>query len=278
MNYLKLLFLATLFSLSSTVEANETPDFDFVTIQASSFIMGSPEGEKHRESDENQVRVTISRSFEMMTTEVTQLQWFTVMGDNPSFFSKRKYCESSFTVISTDKGDINLCPNHPVERVSWIKVQEFINKLNKQENLSDCDGTPDSFSGCYRLPTEAEWEFAARPGSKTAYYFGNNPDNLHDHAWFSHNSNSQTHAVGSKDHNDNGLYDVHGNVWEWVQDRYTKRLPDGTEPLHISSGSFRVMRGGSWGSYAQYLRSANRDHDYADLRYDLVGFRLLRTL
>ena len=262
-------------------ESEQTPnflDFDFVTIQAGTFKMGSPKREEYRWSDEDQVRVTISRSFEIMTKEVTQMQWFTIMGDNPSLFSERKYCEDDFIVIQTfDEEKVSLCPNHPVETVSWNDIQVFIKKLNKQENLSNCNGTPDSASGCYRLPTEAEWEFAARSGSKTAYYFGNNPDDLHDHAWYWDNSNKQTHAVGLKTPNDNGLYDIHGNVWEWVQDKYTKRLSGGTNPLHTSSGSYRVFRGGSWGFNAEYLRSAGRYDVFADLRGSFIGFRLLRT-
>ena len=281
MNYLKALFITILMIGLNSINAEQSsnlPDFEFVTIKSDSFKMGSPFWERHRDRDEKRARVTISKSFEMMTTEVTQLQWFTIMRDNPSSFKEKQYCEDDFKVIPTDNGDISLCPNHPVERVSWDRVQEFISKLNNQENLTGCDGTPESSTGCYRLPTEAEWELAARARSRTAYYFGNNPKDLTDHAWYWDNSNKQTHAVGLKEANSNGLYDVHGNVWEWVQDKYTSKLPGGTDPLHTNSESYRVIRGGSWLSFAENLRSANRSNGNPGHGYYDVGFRLLRTL
>ena len=123
-------------------QSSNLPDFEFVTIKSDSFKMGSPFWERHRDRDEKRARVTISKSFEMMTTEVTQLQWFTIMRDNPSSFKEKQYCEDDFKVIPTDNGDISLCPNHPVERVSWDRVQEFISKLNNQENLTGCDEPP----------------------------------------------------------------------------------------------------------------------------------------
>ena len=245
--------------------------FQFQMIEAGSFTMGSPANEVGRDSDENQVQVQITRPFEIMTTEVTQSQWFGIMGYNPSRFKSQKYCDDHDFVK-------DMCPNHPVVQVSWKKVQEFIRKLNGVLGLTGCDGTPSSSVGCYRLPTEAEWEYSARAGTKTAYSFGNDPQDLGDYAWYRGNSKRKTHKVGSKKANPWGLYDVHGNVWEWVQDSYIKILPGGTDPLN-TAGSLRVIRGGAYNFRAPHLRSANRNYDFPFLgRYSLVGFRLVRTL
>ena len=265
---------------SESEQFSEIPDFDFAIIKSDTFTMGSPKGEKDRESDENQVEVTISKAFEMTKTEVTQLQWFSVMRDNPSYFSEEVYCEDDYMLVSIQVGEVGLCPNHPVERVSWKMTQDFIKELNKRGNLQGCDETPKSESGCYRLPTEAEWELAARARSKTVWFFGNDVELLKDHAWYDVNSNSRTHEVGLKIANDNELYDVYGNVSEWVQDKYVGKLSGGTDPLH-KSGWGRVFRGGSWISDVRYLRSAfrNADYtDYADDRGSSVGFRLARSL
>ena len=245
----------------------------FQRIARGSFTMGSPSSESNRGSDEGQKEVTISKSFDIMTTEVTQMQWFLVMGTNPSRFKKPEHCDNHINI----NGE-GLCPSNPVERVSWNDVQTYIKKLNDSLGLSGCNGTPSDSKGCYRLPTEAEWEFAARGKATTAYSFGNSSSSLGSYAWYSSNSDSKTHSVGLKRANPYGLYDVHGNVWEWVQDNYKNGLTGGTNPLHTSSGSLRVIRGGSWGSYARYLRSANRFFDIPDYRFTGVGFRLVRTL
>ena len=240
----------------------------FQRIEAGSFTMGSPGSERGRNLDEKQVQVTISKPFEIMTTEVTQSMWVRVMSENPSFFQLQKYC---------DDHEQKMCPNHPVEQVSWVDVREFIRKLNKALGLTGCDGTPSSAKNCYRLPTEAEWEYATRAGTTTAYSYGDDPDNLGDYAWYRDNSDRQTHAVGSKSPNPWGLYDVHGNVGELVYNSYTRNLLGGPDPSD-DSGRIIVYRGGSWSSYTWSLRSADRDGigDYK-LDYD-VGFRLVRTL
>jgi hypothetical protein len=210
----------------------------FQRIARGSFTMGSPSRESNRDSDEGQKEVTISKSFDIMTTEVTQMQWFLVMGTNPSRFKK----------------------------------------LNDSLGLSGCNGTPSDSKGCYRLPTEAEWEFAARGKTTTAYSFGNSSSKLGSYAWYSSNSDNKTHPVGLKRANPYGLYDVHGNVWEWVQDKYKDRLTGGTNPLHTSSGSDRVVRGGSWSFSARNMRSAVRFYYSPDNGNNIVGFRLVRTL
>ena len=245
----------------------------FQRIEKDSFDMGSPSNEADRDGDEDQKRVTISKSFDIMITEVTQMQWFLVMGDNPSRFKSPENCDNHVTINGQ-----GLCPRNPVERVSWNRVQEYIKKLNDSHGLSGCEGTPKDSEGCYRLPTEAEWELAARGNTTTAYSFGDESSRLGDYAWYWENSGSKTHPVGLKEANPYGLYDVHGNVWEWVQDKYNKSLPGGIDPLHTSSGSYRVFRGGSWNFSALVLRSANRSYGNPGEGYSFVGFRLVRTL
>jgi formylglycine-generating enzyme required for sulfatase activity len=211
---------------------------NFVRISAGEFSMGSTNGD----SDEQPVhRVRISREFEMGKYEVTQAQWEAVMGNNPSNF----------------KG-----PDLPVETVSWDDVQEFISKLNQSDNKYQ-----------YRLPTEAEWEYAARAGS-TGDYAGD----LDAMAWYSNNSGNTTHPVGQKQANAWGLHDMHGNVWEWCQDWYGP-YAEGvvTDPQGPSSGSYRVARGGGWPSPAQRCRSAYRGNAAPGARRNLLGSRLVRT-
>ena len=139
-------------------------------------MMGSPKNEIGRSPDEGDIKdkpveVIFSKSFAIMTTEVTQRQWFDVMGENPSYFKKQTYCAKYHHTIQTQKEEVLLCPNHPVERVSWYDVQKYIKQLNKLQGREDCHGTPWDKAGCFRLPTEAEWEFAARGGTLSAYSF-----------------------------------------------------------------------------------------------------------
>jgi formylglycine-generating enzyme required for sulfatase activity len=221
----------------------------FVLVPSGTFTMGSPSSELGRYGNETQHQVTISRSFYMQTTMVTQGQWKWVMGSNPSHFSS---C-----------GD-----DCPVEEVSWNDVQDFIKKLNSMEGTDK-----------YRLPTEAEWEYAARSGGKQEEYAGTaSESNLGDYAWYGANSGGKTHPVGQKRPNDLGLYDMSGNVLEWIQDWY-EEYPSShvTDPAGPSSGSYRVNRGGSWSNFPRRCRTAVRDYNYPDLRYFDLGFRLART-
>ena len=220
----------------------------FVLIPAGSFQMGSPVGEEGRDQDKQQHKVTISKPFYLQTTEVTQGQWQKVMGNNPAAFDRcGKDC--------------------PVEVVSWNDVQEFIRKLNRMENTDK-----------YRLPTEAEWEYACRAGSKSRFGFGDDEDKLKDYAWYDKNSGSRTHQVGQLKANAWGLYDMHGNALEWCQDWYgpyaVKQVSD---PRGPDSGTNRVLRGGSWGDSPWNLRSAVRINSYPGYRYGYVGFRVART-
>ena len=225
------------------------------------FMMGSPESE---------VEVVFSKAFEIMTTEVTQQMWFDVMKKNPSWFKTSDYCDNHLKI-----GDEDLCPNHPVENVSWNSVQIYIKNRNEAEGLTGCRGIPEGPKGCYRLPTAAEWEYAARGGTETAYSFGG--AKIGAYAWFLANSDNKTHPVKTRLGNPYGLHDMHGNVWEWVQDYWTWELPGGRDPL-VTSGSYRVIRGGSWDSGAWDLRSAGRLYDVPVLRGVDLGFRLVRNL
>lgn len=256
--------------------AGGAPSMEFVKIPAGSFTMGSPSDEKGRDNDEQQRYVTITRDFEMMTTEVTQSMYFEVTGKNPSYFKKQEHCPDSFeTRVSHITGDTEpLCPNNPVEYVSYYDVQSFISSLNAKTGMS------------YRLPTEAEWEYAARAGSGAAYSFGDLAEYLSEHAIYEKNSEGRTHEVGSIRTYSNlpnafGLYDTHGNVWEYTLDLYVEKPKDVVDPLSQRSvfGSPRVIRGGGWGNNsANDLRSANRSLNWGGFGTRDIGFRLVRSL
>jgi formylglycine-generating enzyme required for sulfatase activity len=206
----------------------------FVWCPADTFTMGSPPTEFGRDEDERQHRVTLSQGFWLGKYEVTQAQWQSVMGSNPSSF----------------KG-----PHNPVDTVSWDDCQAFIRKLNGQAGVSS------------RLPTASEWEYACRAGTTTAYGFGANATNVDAYAWFGENSGDTTHPVGRKQANAWGLHDMHGNLWEWCRDWYGA-YPSGavTDPAGPDTGSARVMRGGSYGGLARRSRSAYRSFLDTSLR------------
>ena len=164
-----------------------------------------------------------------------------------------------------------LGPQNPVENVSWTDAVEFCRKLSAMP-------AEKTAGHVYRLPTEAEWEYACRSGTTTAYGFGDDASRLGDYGWFDGNSDSSTHPVGEKKPNAWGLYDMHGNVWEWCQDWYGD-YPSGsaTDPTGATSGSYRVIRGGSWSNDARYCRSAYRSWRTPEARYNNLGFRVLRS-
>ncbi len=228
----------------------------FVQIPAGTFLMGSPRGEQGRDGDERPHLVRISKPFWLMTTEVTQETWERVMGRNPAHF--------------------NICgPDCPVEEVSWKDVQHFIERLNQEG-----DG-----SLVYRLPTEAEWEYACRAGGPSAFAGGDPGSDLfaepavEGYGWYVGNSDGSTHGVGLKRPNRWGLYDMHGNVWEWVADA-KKTYPDRpqTDPQPPVAGQIRVRRGGAWNTYGRLARCAFRSSAVPDYRDPFTGLRLAADL
>ncbi|MBQ5664045.1 MAG: formylglycine-generating enzyme family protein [Bacteroidaceae bacterium] len=214
--------------------------FKMVSVKGGTFNMGSTSGE----SDEKPVHSVTLSDYAIGETEVTQELWRAVMGTNPSEF----------------KGD-----KKPVERVSWNDCQTFITKLNQLTG------------GKFRLPTEAEWEFAARGGVESKGYTYSGSNRIGDVAWYSENSSSKTHDVGTKAANELGIYDMSGNVYEWCQDffisSYYSSSPQ-NNPTGPSSGSGRVSRGGSWGYAATFCRSSCRDSYSPSIARNFIGLRL----
>ncbi len=226
---------------------------EFVYIPSGTFMMGTPPEMAVKDTDERYHKVTLTKDFFMQTTEITRKQWADLMGRSQTFLPKTPFFENC--------GD-----DCPIENISWNDVQEFIRRLNEQENTDK-----------YRLPTEAEWEYACRAGSGAYFCFGNDFGRIGAYAWYRNNSNRQVHKVGQKKPNAWGLYDMHGNVWEWCSDLRSK-YPVGpvTDPKGPTEGSHHVCRGGGWRNFDGGVRSAYRDY-IADNRGDnFLGFRLIR--
>jgi len=223
----------------ATISYTSLIGIEFVKLPIGKFVMGSAEVD-----DAPPHLVKISRPFYISRYPVTQSQWAFVMGNNPSRF----------------RGN-----NNPVERITYKDVWRFLERLNRMDKDRN-----------YRLPTEAEWEYACRAGTRTRYYFGDTQYVLEDYAWYRKNSGRRTHPVGMKKPNNRGLYDMHGNIWEWCYDRYGKypreTLKDPTGP---TNGRERVIRGGSWYSKESYLLSAFRHSYDPSHKDDNLGFRLV---
>ena len=223
-------------------------DVQMVRVEGGAFTMGCTREQTDCGDDEkpaHQVRVS---SFELSKYEVTQELWEAVMGENPRSFKN--------------------CPQCPVERVSWDDVQEFLRKLN-------------AGGGRYRLPSEAEWEYAARGGSQSRGYEYAGSDTLDAVGWYRGNSGSTTHPVGQKQANELGVYDLSGNVWEWVQDCWNESYqgaPSDGQVWERGDCSRRVLRGGSCFTLPGFLRSANRIGIAADHWDSSLGFRIARSL
>ena len=256
----------------------------WITVQNGTFTMGSPASELCRGSNEEQHQVTLTHGFEIQMTEVTQGQFQSVLGYNPASFSS---CGST-------------CP---VETVSWHEAAAYCNALSTQKGLAQCytcSGSGASvtcseasaYSGqtaysCpgYRLPTEAEWEHAYRAGTTTAFYSGpitscSADANAGKIGWYSSNSGSTTHPGGQKQKNAWGLYDMAGNVWEWCHDWFQSSLGSSavTDPWGSASGSYRVLRGGSWNLLANLMRAAARFNFLLPTdRNGDIGFRCCRA-
>jgi formylglycine-generating enzyme required for sulfatase activity len=249
-----------------------------VWIQGGTFMMGSPESDPNHSADETQHQVALT-GFYMGKYPVTQAQYQAVTGTNPSDFRISVSPETSTA-------------NRPVETVTWYDAVEFCNKLSEREGLTpvytisgrapvigypitSAVVTANWSTNGYRLPTEAQWEYACRAGTTTAYNTG---DTIIDNTgWYDSNSDSRTHSVGEKAVNAWGLYDMHGNVYEWCWDWYGTYANEAqTDPVGAVSGNNRVIRGGSWYTIDRMLRSAYRNYYNPSNLYDSVGFRLVR--
>lgn len=239
----------------------------FVYIQPGTFIMGSPSNEIQRildnypyetQLDEKQHRVTLTESYYIQTTEVTQRQWKDVMGTNPSAFN-------------------NCGDDCPVENVSWNDVQLFIQKLNKREGTNKLHNE-------YMLPTEAQWEYACRAGSKTSFANGKliglkSNLNLDAIGWYENNSRQTIHPIATRAPNIWGLYDMHGNVSEWCSNskyRYPSYAVKNPPISYLDSGSNRVFRGGNWSDLPYACRSAYRKGERKTYKNYNLGFRLIK--
>ncbi|MGA8141155.1 MAG: formylglycine-generating enzyme family protein [Desulfobaccales bacterium] len=240
-------------SLGQTIANSLGMSFRY--LPAGTFLMGSPEHEPGRNDDEVPHEVTLTPDFYLQTTPVTQGQWQVLMGRNPAFF-------------------ISCGDDCPVEQISWHECREFIKRLNA---LGE---------GTYRLPTEAEWEYACRAGSPEAFangeiatLFCDFDPSLDLMGWYCGNSDRHIHPVAQKHPNAWGIYDMHGNVLEWCQDWYGDYpLSTGPDPLGPKSGSGRVIRGGSWFSSAKTCRSASRFSWSPQSGSHFLGFRLVREI
>ena len=252
-----------------------TTGMEFVYIPGGEFWMGCGERETECSDDEKPRHQARVNGFWMGKYEVTQAQWEKVMGNNPSKFEGA---------------------DRPVEQVTWNDAQAFLKKLNathpsplprgeqRETSLSGGVGGGSSPFGrgegwVFRLPSEAEWEYAARAGTQTAYSFGDDPSQLGDYAWFGGNSGRETHPVGKKQPNAFGLYDMHGNVWEWVADTYHDNYDgapnDGSIWGSLGDGKTKVLRGGSWFLNPNNCRSASRNRLGLDGWFNYIGARVV---
>jgi sulfatase modifying factor 1 len=237
----------------SPVETNSV-GIDLVLIPPGKFQMGSPPSEKDGSGTEDQVEVTLTTPFLMGKTEVTQSQWKQVMETSPWLGNE----------------DVREGDDVAASYVSWEAAKAFCKKLSEKENA------------VYRLPTEAEWEYACRAGTTTRFSFGEDDSRLGEFAWYDKNADGAgekfAHEVARKKANPFGLFDMHGNVWESCEDTYTDRIPGGPNPL-VSvkvKGARRVLRGGGWFSDPALCRSADRSRDSPTSHSSFVGFRVVR--
>ncbi len=229
-----------------TLDLGKGVTMKLVLIPAGSFLMGSPRSDLDREEDrreEPQHKVTISKPFYMGLTEVTQEQYEAVIGKNPAEFRGAK---------------------NPVEQVSWDDGVAFCKALSKKGGKT------------VRLPTEAEWEYACRAGTKTRFYFGDDDKQLGDYAWYFGNSGEKPHPVGQKKPNPWGLHDMHGNVWEWCADwEAAYSAEEQVDPQAPALGGPRVLRGGSWYSDPDECFAADRVRFNPIMRWNYIGFRVV---
>ena len=236
-------------------------DLVLIEIPAGKFTMGGPAGVWNRDGDKGQVAVTLTKPFLLGKTEVTQGQFTKVMGTAPW------------------KGyeEVKIGKDFAATYVSWNDATAFCQKLTGLERKAGKLKAGES----YRLPTEAEWEYACRAGTTTTWSFGEDESKMGEYAWYFDNAGNinerYAHKVGMKKPNPWGLHDMHGNVWEWCSDWYGNSLPGGTDPVGPGGGSYRVDRGGGWGDIPDDCRSATRYGYVPSDRNGGLGFRVARS-
>ncbi len=256
------------------------PAIDMVRIAGGEFWMGVSDSDPRAKPTEKPRRkVKINRAFFLGKTEVTQAEYEEVIGSNPSAFSAKGLNKARVKDLDTSK--------HPVESVSWLDAVRFCNRLSERHELKPyykIDGEVVTIRGGdgYRLPTEAEWEYACRAGATTTWHFGEKSADLKDHAWFADNSDDRTHPVGQKKANPWGLYDMYGNVPEWCWDRYDERYRaymQASDPPGPGTGSTRVIRGDAWNSPGPRTPArAGLGFTYGSGgSINIVGFRVARN-
>lgn len=242
------------------------PFNQLVDIPAGAFIMGSPKAGRWRGDDEDEVAVELTKQFQIARTVVTQQQWRAILGTEPWLYERRDkhHCGDDVPVV---------CAHSEAAVI-------FCDLLTDMERSLGHLGPTE----CYRLPTEAEWEYACRAGSRTAYSFGDEPGVLSSYGWYLDNSRDpgchrrRMQRVAQKSPNAWGLYDMHGNVWEWCSDWYAPALPGGVDPKGPATGHERVFRGGDWSDNASRCRSACRSFFRAAYRGDpYIGLRIVRS-
>jgi formylglycine-generating enzyme required for sulfatase activity len=241
-----------------TVKLAEGVSIDFVYIPAGSFAIGAAPGEEGPldDSEEPQHIVELSKGFYLAKYELTQAQWRAVVGTQP--WRRRQYVKEG--------------AQFPATYITWVEVEEFVRRLNKKASKD-----------LYRLPTEAEWEYACRAGTTTPWASGDDEQTLEDYAWISGNTwalrKKHPHAIGQKKPNAWGLHDMHGNVWEWVADWESAYTADRQiDPQGPENGERRVGRGGSFGTLGLGVRSASRFFSPPDARNPDVGARIARVV
>jgi formylglycine-generating enzyme required for sulfatase activity len=226
---------------------------ELIQLPAGQFMMGASDNDNEAHDHEKPQHLVTVKAFAIGKYPITQAQYKAVMGNNPSRFQ------------GLFKGN----SRHPVESVSWDNAKDFCEKLSRKTGKK------------YRLPSEAEWEYASRAGMTTRHYFGNYANQLGDYAWFWDNSGRETHPVGEKKPNPWGLYDMHGNVWEWCEDTWHdnyRGAPNNGRAWINRGGGYRVLRGGCWIDYSRYCRLSSRGRLGSDIKYYRYGFRVAFSL
>lgn len=270
-NYFRTFSILSIIFLCSFMSKN--PLLDMVKVEGGKFLMGSKDDNRIAENDEQKQHEVKVNSFEINKLEVSVWEW-------------KDYCKKT-------KQEMPLKPtwgwsdNNPITNVTWYDAIKYCNWLSKEDGLTPAyklagpNVICDFNSNGYRLPTEAEWEFAAKGGNKSKSSFFAGGNNSNDIAWFIKNSDRKPHSVGTKLPNELGIHDMSGNVWEWCWDWYNKdyyKIEDADNPKGPIRGEKRTVRGGSWDSQENYLRSANRISTSPDKTNEFYGFRIARTI